>query len=99
MDSKIIRFIKFLAACANDFAPRTFIFFIIFLLVRLTEIIWAGTLYGASDHYATVILSSYIKDIAFCADLTCWLYLIYLIIYSFSKQAANVTFNVIAIII
>lgn len=79
--------------------PRIFVLFIIFILLRLFEFSVSASSFGIPANFSFVIFIAFVKDLAFILTLSLWLFIVYFLVYSVSKKAANIVFIIVAVVL
>ncbi|MGB8194271.1 MAG: LTA synthase family protein [Chitinophagaceae bacterium] len=84
---------------AQSFYPLFIALAALFIAERIVVLVADAVLYGIPDSFAKVIICSLVADILFLSSAGLILYLVYLLVFSFSRAAARIIFIIIAVLL
>ncbi|WP_153798925.1 LTA synthase family protein [Foetidibacter luteolus] len=83
----------------KDFTPRYLVLLLLFVLLRLVELVYDSINHGLNSDFVSVFLNGVLKDIGFVLSAGLPLVLIYLLLFLLSRRAANIFFIITAILL
>lgn len=89
----------FLRSVVNDFIPRIIILWILFILLRVLELVYNSNSHGVPQHLLTIVFYALLNDIILLASLAPYLLLMYLLLYIIGRRVANIGFTVVVTIL
>ena len=83
----------------NGFISRMVILWVLFVLLRILELVYNSVFHGLPQHLFTITLYGLLNDTISLASLSPYLLLIYCPLFLWDKRAANIGFTIVATIV